>query len=78
MRELIYFFKNKANGIIVEKPTAEEIKQRSKQVKQEFRELHKTAYNLYMNNLMKDKYKNHEAYRLQEKERCRLRWIKKA
>ena len=76
LRELIYLFFNKANGIIVDKPTIEEIKQRSKQVKKDFRELHKTSYNLYMSNLMKNKNKNDEAYRLKEKERGRLRWIK--
>ena len=68
---------NKANGIIVEKPTAEEIKQRKLETKQKFRELHRTAYNAYMNNYMKEKYKNDEVYRLKEQERARSRWIKK-
>ena len=70
-------FLNKANGIIVEKPTDEEIKQRKLESKRKFRELHRTAYNAYMNNYMKDKYKNNDEYRLKEQERGRLRWAKK-
>ena len=30
-----------------------------------------------MNNYMKEKYKNDDAYRLKEQERARLRWFKK-
>ena len=70
-------FLNKANGIIVEKPTIEELKQKRLETKQQFRELHRTAYNAYMNNYMKEKYKNDDTHRLKEQERARLRWLKK-
>ena len=77
LKRTYQIFLNKANGIIVEKPTAEEIKQRKLETKQKFRELHRTAYNAYMNNYMKEKYKNYEVYRLKEQERARSRWDKK-
>jgi hypothetical protein len=70
-------FLNKANGIIVEKPTIEEIKQKRLENKRKYIELHRQGYNAYMNNYMKEKYKNDEAHRLKEQERARLRWIKK-
>lgn len=50
--------KNKEDGIQVEKLTPEEIKKRryeaATQHIKNLRELHKAAYNLYMNNLMKE------------------------
>jgi hypothetical protein len=70
-------FLNKVNGAAPEKPTMEEIKKWNRQNSDNFRELHKTVYNAYMNNLMKEKYKNDEAYRLREKERGRLRVLKR-
>jgi hypothetical protein len=70
-------FLNKANGIIVEKPTTEEIKQKQLETKHKYLELHRTEYNAYMNNYMKEKYKNNDAHRLKEQERARLRWVKK-
>ena len=73
--------KNKEEGIQEQKPTPEEIKKRryeaAKENNKNFRELHKTAYNLYMNNLMKERYKNNEAYRLREQERGKLRVLKR-
>jgi hypothetical protein len=70
-------FLNKADGNVPLKPTIEEIKQRNRQTNDNFRKLHKTAYNAYMNALMKERYKNDEAYRLREKERGRLRVLKR-
>jgi hypothetical protein len=70
-------FLNKVNGNVPEKPTMEEIKKRNRRNSDNFRELHKTSYNAYMNNLMKEKYKNDPAYRLREKERGRLRVLKR-
>jgi hypothetical protein len=64
---------NKTNGIIKEKPTIEEIEQRNKRNRANFRELHKTAFNAYMNNLSREKYKNGEAYREKRKEYNKLR-----
>jgi hypothetical protein len=71
-------FLNQVNGIIAEKPTIEEIKQRNRQNNANFRELHKTPYNIYMNNLMKEKYKHDPAYREKEKERSKLRVHKRS
>jgi hypothetical protein len=65
-------FLNKVNGIITEKPTIEEIKQRSRRNNANFRELHKTAYNAYMNNLLKEKYKNDEVFREKKQELSKL------
>ena len=70
-------FLNKANGVVTEKLTSEEIKVRNRKNNDNFRELHKTAYKAYMNNLMKEKYKNDEAYRLREQERGKLRVLKR-
>ena len=70
-------FLNKANGIIIETATIEELKQRKLETRQRFRELHRPAYNIYMNNYMKEKYKNDDAHRLKEQERAKLRWLKK-
>jgi hypothetical protein len=70
-------FLNKVNGNEPLKPTIEEIKQRNRQTNDNFRKLHKTAYNAYMNALMKERYKNDEAYRLREKERGKLRVLKR-
>jgi hypothetical protein len=70
-------FLNKVNGDVPIKLTIEEIKQRNRQTNDNFRKLHKTAYNAYMNALMKERYKNDEAYRLREKERGKLRVLKR-
>jgi hypothetical protein len=70
-------FLNKANGILVEKPTIEELKERKLKTKQQLRELHRTSYNAYMHTYMKDKYKHADAHRLKEQARARLRWVKK-
>ena len=64
---------NKLNGIIVEKPTIEEIKQKRLETKRQFQALHRTEYNEYMNNYMKERYKNNEEYRLKIQTRARLR-----
>jgi hypothetical protein len=37
----------------------------------------KTAYNAYMNNYMKEKYKNDPDFRLKEKERSKLKILKR-
>jgi hypothetical protein len=76
-RTCINFF-NKVNGILVEKPTIEETKKRNRQNNANFRELHKTSYNIYMNNLMKENYKNDPVYREKEKERSKLRVHKRS
>jgi hypothetical protein len=38
---------------------------------------HRAEINAYMNNLMKDKYKNNEAFREREKEQAKLRYRKR-
>ena len=66
-------FLNKIEGIIVEKPTIEEMKQKRKETKRQYEQLHRAEYNAYMNNYMKEKYKNNEEHRLKEQARARLR-----
>ena len=66
-------FLNKIDGIIVEKPTIEEMKQKRKETKRQYEQLHRAEYNAYMNNYMKEKYKNNEEHRLKIQTRARLR-----
>ena len=66
-------FLNKIDGIIVEKPTIEEMKQKRIETKRQYEQLHRAEYNTYMNNYMKEKYKNNEEHRLKEQARARLR-----
>jgi hypothetical protein len=69
-------FLNKINGIIVEKPTIDEVKKRNRQNKANFKELHKTAYHTYINDYMRhymrEKNRNDKAYRNNELARKKL------